>query len=60
MQQDSEYTGTKEFGMCFADQEGRVAQIGTLLRIEEFAHMKASVWLHGSCCCCCYCCCCCC
>jgi hypothetical protein len=40
VQQDSPFCGTKRFGMCYVDKEGRVASIGTILEIVEFAHIK--------------------
>jgi hypothetical protein len=40
VQQDSPFCGTKKFGMCYVDKEGRVASIGTILEIVEFAHIK--------------------
>eukprot|EP00955_Chlamydomonas_euryale_P110967 366029-Chlamydomonas_euryale.AAC.39 len=32
-QEDSDWCGTKRFGMCYVDQEGRMAAIGTTLEI---------------------------
>ncbi|KAF5826116.1 PUA-like domain-containing protein [Dunaliella salina] len=40
VQKDSAICGTKKFGMCFMDREGRLASIGTLLEIQDFAHMQ--------------------
>jgi hypothetical protein len=42
VQKDSAICGTRKFGMCFMDKEGRLASIGTLLEIQEFAHMQVS------------------
>lgn len=40
MQKESPICGTKKFGMCFMDREGRLASVGTLLEIKDFAHME--------------------
>jgi len=40
VQKDSPFCGTKKFGMCFVDNEGRLASIGTTLEIVDFAHVK--------------------
>jgi ATP-dependent Lon protease len=40
VQKDSPFCGTKRFGMCFLDGEGRLASIGTVLDVKEFVHMK--------------------
>jgi len=44
VQKDSAICGTKKFGMCFMDKDGRLASTGTLLEIKDFAHMQV-----GSC-----------
>jgi len=36
VQEDSDWCGTKRFGMCYVDQEGRMAAIGTTLEITDF------------------------
>jgi len=33
---ESPFAGTREFGMCYVDQNGGMAGVGTLLRIEKF------------------------
>ncbi len=53
VQKESPFCGTKTFGMCFVDNEGRVASVGTVLEIQEFAHIQVrrfclqSVWTRG-------------
>ncbi|MEW5310419.1 MAG: hypothetical protein WDW38_002218 [Sanguina aurantia] len=37
---DSPFSGTKKFGMCFIDDQSRLAAIGCLLEIVEFAHIE--------------------
>lgn len=32
---ESEFYGTKEFGMCFIDKQGNIAAVGSLLHIEQ-------------------------
>ncbi|GFH32734.1 Lon N-terminal domain-containing protein, partial [Haematococcus lacustris] len=39
VQKDSPFAGTKRFGMCFVDKEGRLASVGTTLEIMEFMHV---------------------
>ena len=36
---ESPWCGTKRFGMCYVDQEGRMASIGSTLEIMEFANV---------------------
>jgi len=45
VQKDTAICGTKKFGMCFVDKQGRLASVGTLLEIQEFAHMEVGVSL---------------
>lgn len=37
VQKDADWCGTKRFGMCFVDNEGRMATTGCTLEVEEFA-----------------------
>jgi hypothetical protein len=32
--------GSRKFGMCYVDNEGRLAAVGTTLEIVDFAHVK--------------------
>lgn len=36
VQEDSPFAGSKRFGMCFLDEKGRLAAIGTTLEIQDF------------------------
>lgn len=36
---EAEWCGTKRFGMCYVDKEGRMASIGTVLEITEFENV---------------------
>ena len=36
---ESPWCGTKRFGMCYVDQEGRMASIDSTLEIMEFANV---------------------
>jgi ATP-dependent Lon protease len=38
VQQESPYAGTREFGMCYASNDGKMAAVGTRLRIEQHLH----------------------
>jgi len=40
VQKDSPWCGTKRFGMCYVDEGGRLAAIGTTLEIVDHAHIQ--------------------
>lgn len=37
VQEDSPFAGSKRFGMCYLDEKGRLAAIGTTLEIQDYA-----------------------
>ena len=37
VQADSPFAGSKRFGMCYLDERGRLAAVGTTLEIQDFA-----------------------
>lgn len=36
VQEDSPFAGSKRFGMCYLDERGRLAAVGTTLEIQDF------------------------
>jgi ATP-dependent Lon protease len=36
VQEDSPFAGSKKFGMCYLDERGRLAGVGTTLEIQDF------------------------
>jgi hypothetical protein len=51
VQKDSPFCGSKQFGMCYVDNEGRLAAVGTVLQVQDYALVQvsasgAAVWQH--------------
>lgn len=40
VQKDSPFCGSREFGMCFVDQEGNLAAVGSTLRIQDMEPLE--------------------